>query len=91
MYAAIESELAFVLKDFRGSITDAPGHTAYPICEFTWVIVPDTIQNPEKRQKVISFLRWVLTNGQNTPAKLFYGRLPEALVKCELHVVNAIH
>ncbi len=29
--------------DFRGSITNAPGATAYPISTFTWLLIPSQI------------------------------------------------
>src|SRR5205085_4000750 len=31
--------------DFRISITNAPGKTAYPISSFTWLIIPSKIQD----------------------------------------------
>ena len=35
--------------DFRVSITNAPGKTAYPISSFTWLLIP-AHQGPEKRE-----------------------------------------
>ncbi|MGA2877658.1 MAG: phosphate ABC transporter substrate-binding protein PstS, partial [Bryobacteraceae bacterium] len=35
--------------DFRVSITNAPGKTAYPISSFTWLLIPDKIADATKK------------------------------------------
>ena len=35
--------------DFRVSITNAPGKNAYPISSFTWMLIPDKIDDPQKK------------------------------------------
>ncbi|HTZ98690.1 MAG TPA: phosphate ABC transporter substrate-binding protein PstS, partial [Candidatus Aquilonibacter sp.] len=51
--------------DFRVSITDAPGATAYPISSFTWLLIPEQIQDASKRDAIKAFLKWMMTDGQN--------------------------
>ncbi len=34
--------------DFRVSITNAPGRDAYPICTFTWLLIPERVQDGAK-------------------------------------------
>src|SRR5271163_852330 len=42
--------------DFRVSITNTSGKTAYPISTFTWLLIPDKIDNPAKKKAVTEFL-----------------------------------
>ena len=50
--------------DFRVSITNAPGATAYPVSSFTWLLIPAQIQDAAKRDAIKDFLKWMLTEGQ---------------------------
>lgn len=76
--------------DFRVSITDAPGETAYPISSFTWMLVPSVIADSAKRAAIIGFLQWGLTKGQDYLEVLSYARLPSAIVTSELRALNKI-
>src|ERR1700727_3708765 len=50
--------------DFRVSITNAPGATAYPISSFTWLLIPSQIQDGAKRDAIKVFLGWMLDHGE---------------------------
>lgn len=76
--------------DFRVSITNAPGRDAYPISTFTWFLVPEQIANPQRRQIINQFLRWMLTAGQKEAAPLGYAPLPSSVVAAELRQINRI-
>jgi phosphate transport system substrate-binding protein len=76
--------------DFRVSITDAPGKDAYPISSFTWLLIPQTIQDAAKRDIITAMLRWMLTDGQNMVEPLTYARLPKQVVEKELKVIPTI-
>jgi len=43
--------------DFRVSITNAPGKTAYPVASFTWLLVPQKISDTTKRDAIKGFLK----------------------------------
>jgi len=73
--------------DFRISITNAPGKTAYPVASFIWLILPDEDGRPEN-VALTDFVKWILTEGQKSALKLGYGALPEALVQAELKQVR---
>jgi phosphate transport system substrate-binding protein len=45
--------------DFRISIVNPDAEAAYPICMFTWLIVPSSIPDSGKRAAMKDFLRWV--------------------------------
>ena len=66
-------------SDYRVSIVNAPGASSYPISSFTWLLVyrnqPDTL----KARKLTDFLRWALTEGEQSAAALDYAPLPAAL------------
>jgi len=76
--------------DFRVSITNAPGATAYPIASFTWLLVPAKIEDPAKHRAITEFLKWMLTDGQPMAAELGYAPLPTAVVERELKVIAAV-
>jgi phosphate transport system substrate-binding protein len=67
--------------DFRVSITNAPGEDAYPIASFTWLLVPVRIADAAKKQALVAFLNWGLTDGQSFEDILAYSRLPDAVAK----------
>ena len=76
--------------DFRVSITDAPGATAYPISSFTWLLVPAKISDAGKRDATKAFLKWMLSDGQNFAEALSYAKLPKEVVAKELKTIDAI-
>ncbi len=76
--------------DFRVSITNAPGKGAYPIASFTWLLVPEKISDPAKRNAIKDFLTWMLTDGQNLTEPLSYAKLPAAVVAKEKKAIAKI-
>lgn len=76
--------------DFRVSITNAPGKTAYPISSFTWLLVPAKIPDPVKRDAIKAFVKWMLTDGQAYAEPLSYAKLPKEVVDKELKVISSI-
>lgn len=76
--------------DFRVSITNAPGKTAYPISSFTWLLVPAQIQDTGKREIIKGFLNWMLKDGQQYCEGLSYGKLPPAVVVKETKAISQI-
>ena len=76
--------------DFRVSITDAPGATAYPISSFTWLLIPEQIQDAAKRKALVGFLKWAITKGQNEVESLDYAKLPTQVVAKEEKAINLI-
>ena len=76
--------------DFRVSITDAPGKTAYPISSFTWLLIPQKISDASKRDAIKGFIKWMLAEGQNDTASLSYARLPREVVAKEMKALNNI-
>jgi phosphate transport system substrate-binding protein len=88
--AAAAGSAANMPKDFRVSITNAPGKTAYPISSFTWLLVPNKIQDPAKKKAVKDFLTWMLGPGQKLSEALSYAPLPKAVVANEVKAISQI-
>jgi phosphate transport system substrate-binding protein len=66
--------------DFRVSITNAPGKTVYPISSFTWLLIPDKIDNAQKKTAITSFLQWMMSTGQKDAEPMSYAPLPNPVV-----------
>jgi phosphate transport system substrate-binding protein len=89
--AAAASEAKKIPADFRVSITDASGKGAYPICTFTYMLIPAKIDDPAKKKALKDFLHWMLTDGQNDAEGLDYARLPKEVVARELKAIEQIN
>jgi len=76
--------------DFRVSITNPPGKDAYPISSFTWLLVPDKIQDPAKRKVITDFLHWMLGDGQKLTQALDYAPLPKPVVDKEAKAISKV-
>jgi phosphate transport system substrate-binding protein len=76
--------------DFRVSITDAPGKTAYPISSFTWLLIPSKFSDGSKRDAIKGFIKWMLTDGQNDTEALSYAKLPKEVVAKETRALDQI-
>ena len=76
--------------DFRVSIVNAPGKGAYPISTFTWLLIPQTIPDAQKKKVIVGFLNWALTKGQDYVEALDYARLPKEVVAKELKAISLI-
>jgi phosphate transport system substrate-binding protein len=62
--------------DFRVSITNLGAEGAYPISSFTWLLVPEKIDDASKRHAITGFLTWILTDGQRLASSKSYAPLP---------------
>jgi phosphate transport system substrate-binding protein len=88
--AAAAGAAKAIPDDFRVSITNAPGATAYPISSFTWLLIPTQISDAAKRDAIKGFLKWMLTEGQNYNEGLSYARLPKLVIDKEQKAIALI-
>jgi len=65
--------------DYRVSITNAPGASAYPISSFTWLLIPIHSSDAAKGQILKDFLLWMLARGQAEASALSYAPLPQSI------------
>jgi len=66
--------------DFRVSITDAKGKSAYPMASFTYVLVPGDQKDPVKAAALVRFLWWAVHDAQRFAGPLDYAPLPKPVV-----------
>jgi len=77
--------------DFRVSITNAPGKTAYPISSFTWLLIATPAKDPKKGKIIADFLDWMVTDGQKMTSQLSYAPLPDSVVEKVKAAIKQIH
>lgn len=77
--------------DFRVSITNAPGKTAYPISSFTWLLIPVPAKDPNKGKILADFLNWMVTSGQSMASALSYAPLPESVAAKVKETIKQVH
>jgi phosphate transport system substrate-binding protein len=88
--AAAAGAVKEIPDDFRVSITNAPGKAAYPISSFTWLLVPEKIENATKKKAIKDFLQWMLKDGQTMTEALSYARLPKPVIDKEAKAIAKI-
>lgn len=76
--------------DFRISIVNAPGDNAYPISSFTWILLYREQPDETKGRHLVDFLRWAVTDGQESAAALDYGPLPERVRELVLRRLETV-
>ena len=77
--------------DFRVSITNAPGKNSYPICSFTWLLIPSSVPDAAKRTTLKEFIKWMATEGQEYAEPLGYARIPHEVAEKEIQAISLIN
>jgi phosphate transport system substrate-binding protein len=77
-------------KDFRVSITNAPGHNVYPISSFTWLLLQESPKDVVRSRTMVDFVRWALTDGQQFAPQLGYAPLPKEVVALEMDALKKV-
>jgi phosphate transport system substrate-binding protein len=88
--AAAAGAAASMPDDFRVSITDAAGPQAYPISSFTWLLLYRTPADKVRGKVMVDFMKWALTDGQQTAPSLGYAPLPHEVAEKELKALALI-
>jgi phosphate transport system substrate-binding protein len=88
--AAAAAASKFMPEDFRVSITNPEGKAAYPIASFTWLLIPAKFTDTTKRDVVKDFLKWMMTDGQQSCEALSYAKLPKEVVAMEMKAISKI-
>jgi phosphate transport system substrate-binding protein len=88
--AAAAGALADMPKDFRVSITNAPGPGVYPVSSFTWMLFYEAPKDKNQAAIMADFLKWALADGQKFAPDLGYAPLPAALVQQEMDQLATI-
>jgi phosphate transport system substrate-binding protein len=77
-------------KDFRVSITNAPGKGVYPISSFTWLLFYESPKDKQRAKIMNDFMKWALTDGQKFAGELGYAPLPAEVVALEMDALKRI-
>lgn len=88
--AAAASAANSMPADFRVSITNAPGDTAYPISSFTWMLFYENPKDKASAKTMVEFMKWALGDGQKLAKGLGYAPLPDGVVKLEMEALKKI-
>jgi phosphate transport system substrate-binding protein len=88
--AAAGSAASAMPKDFRVSITNAPGKGVYPISSFTWLLLYENPKDKAQGKIMVDFLKWALTDGQKFAPNLGYAPLPDSVIKLEMEALKQI-
>jgi phosphate transport system substrate-binding protein len=81
---------AQIPDDFRFSITNASGKDSYPIAGATWLLVYAQQRDAAKGKKLVEFLKWSQTKGEEMAKDLDYAPLPENLRERVLKRIDEI-
>jgi len=71
-------------------MVNAPGDKAYPISGASWVLVYQKPKNAEIGAKLVAFLKWAVTKGQDVLPSLDYAPLPVSVQQRELILLDTI-
>ena len=88
--AAAAGAAANMPKDFRVSITNAPGQGAYPISSFTWILMYEEPKDKALAKVMVDFTKWALSDGQKIAPEMGYAAVPANVVQTELEQLNQI-
>jgi phosphate transport system substrate-binding protein len=77
-------------KDFRVSITNAPGAGVYPISSFTWLLFYESPSDKKRSRIMMDFMKWALTDGQKFAAELGYAPLPQDIAVLAMAALKRI-
>ena len=66
--------------DYRISIVNAAGPSAYPISSMTYLLVYQHMTDAAKAKKLSDFIKWALTTGQKDASSMDYAPLPSSMI-----------
>jgi phosphate transport system substrate-binding protein len=81
---------AKIQDDFRFSMVNPLGEKAYPISGATWLLVYEHQTDSAKGKKLVEFLNWALTKGEQMAAPLDYAPLPQSLKEKVIERIKTI-
>jgi phosphate transport system substrate-binding protein len=88
--AAAGAAASAMPKDFRVSITNAPGKGVYPISSFTWLLFYENPKDKQRARIMVDFMKWALTDGQKFAPELGYAPVPASVVQLEQAALQKI-
>ncbi len=74
--------------DLGQLLVNAPGDASYPIAGYTFLLLYQDMPDCTKAQKLVGFLKWALTNGDQYATDLFYAPLGANVKQKDLQQLN---
>jgi phosphate transport system substrate-binding protein len=87
---AAEAAATNMPKDTRVSLVEKQGEKSYGIVGFTWILANAKYDDPAKKKVIVDLIKWANTEGQNYSNALYYGKLPESIIKLNEENLAAI-
>ena len=82
-------------SDLRFNLVNTDAADGYPITGTTWLIVykdlSKVLSDKTRATALVSFLWWAIHDGQSLAAPLYYGSLPDSLLKQDEAAVKSIN
>jgi len=78
---AAETAAVDMPKDTKVSIVEKSGEKAYGIVGFSWILANTTYADADKKKVIVDLIKWANTDGQQYANDLYYGKLPDAIIK----------
>ena len=90
--AAIEAFSSELAKDVRTPIVNPPATAkdAYPISGLTFLLIPKSGGDAQKRQELKKFVNYVLRDGQSIASSLHYSPLPSSLEQIDVRLLDQV-
>jgi phosphate transport system substrate-binding protein len=78
---AAEAASVNMPKNTKVSLVEKSGEKSYGIVGFAWILANTTYADADKKKVIIDLIKWANTEGQKYSNDLYYGKLPEAIIK----------
>jgi len=87
---AAETASVDMPKNTKVSIVEKSGEKAYGIVGFAWILANTTYADADKKKVIVDLIKWANTDGQSYSNDLYYGKLPDAIIKLNEENLAAI-
>jgi phosphate transport system substrate-binding protein len=88
--AASDAYSAEMPEDFGQLLTNAPGPDSYPVAGYTFILLYEDAPDCLKARKVVEFLKWAMTDGDQYALDLLYAPLGESVQKLVVEKLNSL-
>jgi phosphate transport system substrate-binding protein len=76
--------------DLGQLLVNAPGDASYPIAGYTFLLLYQDMPDCAKAQKLVGFVKWALTNGDQYATDLFYAPLGANVKQKDLQQLSSL-
>jgi phosphate transport system substrate-binding protein len=76
--------------DLGQLLVNAPGDASYPIAGYTFLLIYQDMPDCAKAQKLVSFVKWALTDGDQYATELFYAPLGATVKQKDLQQLSSL-